>query len=187
MTKKRYAACILVIAAAIITIVLMLIVDHKGAVNDPAAVTEKIESILPPQSQGTKESRYYTEMPMMNIDGSDYVGILQVPSGNIKLPVYSHWDENYAMSVPCRYSGSVYNNDLIIGGKNDNNNLGFVTYLNVGDTITFTDMLGRVYSYKVASIYHKTDYAPEESGSDDGLLIFSYLSDASRYIFVACK
>lgn len=187
MIKKRYAACILVIAAALVTIALMLMVSHKSAVNDPALVAEKIENILPPLSQGTKESRYYTEMPMMNIDGSDYVGIIQVPSGNIKLPVYSHWDESCAMCVPCRYSGSIYNDDLIIGGQNDNNSLGFLTSLNIGDTITFTDMLGRVYSYKVGSVCHKTDYVPDTVGSGEGLLLFSYLSDVSRYIFVVCK
>ena len=44
-----------------------------------------------------------------------------------------------------------------------------------------------VYSFEVSSICHKLDFEPDTNSGDDELLLFSYLGDVSKYIFIVCK
>lgn len=183
MINRKYAACGLLIIAAIAASVLIITVNRKADIN-VSEVIQKIEDVLPPYIEGKSEMRYNTEMPMMSIDGHDYVGILEIPSKQIKLPVCSCWDEHIAKSIPCRYSGSIYS-DLIIGGKNKKDNFDFLNTVDIGDTVSFVDMTGQIYNYKVNSVYHKKEFDIEVAESK--LVMFTYLNDVSKYVFVTCE
>lgn len=185
MINKRYIACVLVIATALTTILIIIALNNKKAVNDVSSVTDQIETALPPRSQGTAEKRYYSQMPMMNIDGNDYIGMIEVPFIHVKLPVYSCWDEYIVRSVPCRYSGSIYDSTLIVGGINTGEVFDFLTVLNKGEIINFIDMTGKIYTFSINDIYHHTEF--DVDTTDGGLILFSYLNDVSKYIFISCK
>ncbi len=184
MKNKRYGVYFIVLAVIIFTIAYLVYLNY-GVVINSSDVTEKIESVLPPYIPGSTEIRYNTDMPMMNVDGYDYVGIIEIPSNKIKLPVYSSWNEIIAKSVPCRYCGSIYNNNMIVGGKNIEKNFGFLTTLNIGDQVIFIDTTGHLYSFKVVNITHNANFDTESF--DDGLFLFSYLNDISKYICVKCE
>ena len=184
MINKKFLVCIVfVIAAALAWTVFIITENNKSFVSDVPAVTEKIEDILPPRTEGTVGERTKNEMPVMNIDGNDYSGIIGVPGKNVKMPVYSGWDEKAAKSVPCRYSGSMYDLTLMIGGS-ESGGFDFLTRLEKGETVTFTDMTGKVYTFRVDSIVHRRNF---DIKNDGDLVLFSYMSDVSRYIFVRCR
>ena len=184
MKNKRYVVYFGVLAVIIFAIVYLVYLNYGVVINN-SDVTEKIESFLPPYVPGSAETRYNTDMPMMTVDGYDYVGIIEIPSNTIKLPVYSAWNERISKSVPCRYSGSIYNNDMIVGGKNTENNFGLLSIINLGDQVNFIDTTGHLYSFKVVNITHNANFDIESF--DDGLMLFSYLNDMSRYIYVMCE
>ena len=89
------------------------------------------------------------EMPVENINGIDFIGILRIPALELELPVVSQWSYPNLKTAPCRYSGSAYLNNLIICGHNYTSHFGNLKNLNEGDLATFTDMDGNVFTYKM--------------------------------------
>ncbi len=92
------------------------------------------------------------EMPIAEIDGIDYVGILSIPALELELPIISECTYPNLRIAPCRYNGSIYLNNMVIAGHNYNSLFGSLKQLSVGDTIQFTDADGNVFHYEVADI-----------------------------------
>ena len=51
------------------------------------------------------------EMPEKTVDGRDYIGVLSIPTLQLELPVLSRWSYPNLKEAPCRYSGSLYQNN----------------------------------------------------------------------------
>lgn len=62
--------------------------------------------------------RYGQTMPVTLVDGFQYIGILEIPSLGIRLPVMDTWDYDRLRISPCLYSGSYYTDDMVICGHN---------------------------------------------------------------------
>jgi sortase A len=54
--------------------------------------------------------------------------------------------------APCRYSGSVRGEDLVLMAHNYKNHFGRISRLNLNDSVSFTDMDGITTHYKVAAL-----------------------------------
>ena len=93
-----------------------------------------------------------TEMPVVTLDGYDYVGYLEIPMLGLKLPVMSEWDYTRLKVAPCRQFGSSRTDDLVIAAHNYENHFGRLKELSEGDTVIFTDMEGVVNTYSVKKI-----------------------------------
>lgn len=78
-----------------------------------------------------------------------YLGILQIPSLNLELPVLADYSYEELYNSPCRYSGSVATSDIIIGAHNYRYFFGPIDNLNSGDKLIFTSADGTVYTYSV--------------------------------------
>lgn len=89
------------------------------------------------------------EMPEKTVNGRDYIGVLSIPSLNLELPVLSQWSYPNLKVAPCRYSGSLYQNDLIICAHNYASHFGKLKTLQPGDTLLFTDMDDQVVSFQM--------------------------------------
>ena len=89
------------------------------------------------------------EMPVETINGMDYIGVLQIPSLELELPIASEWNYPNLKTAPCRYSGSAYLNNMIICAHNYSSHFGKLKSLSEGDVATFTDMAGNVFIYKM--------------------------------------
>lgn len=89
------------------------------------------------------------EMPVKTINGIDYIGVLQIPSLELELPIASEWNYPNLKTAPCRYSGSAYLNNMIICAHNYSSHFGKLKSLSEGDVATFTDMAGNVFIYKM--------------------------------------
>lgn len=111
----------------------------------------KIEKIIPdePDKNFSPELHPDREMPTTEVDGYDYIGVLEIPELSIKLPVMAGWNYSLLNISPCCYSGSVYKNDLVIAAHNFYSHFGGLGQLSVGSKVVFTDIEGNVYNYSV--------------------------------------
>ena len=109
------------------------------------------------------------EMPVETINGIDYIGVLQIPSLELELPIASEWNYPNLKTAPCRYSGSAYLNNMIICAHNYSSHFGKLKSLSEGDAATFTDMAGNVFIYKMVEreTLNPTDIEEMEDGDWD--------------------
>ena len=56
-----------------------------------------------------------TPMPVEMIDGYEYIGVLEIPSEGLSLPVMNEWDYTRLKISPCRFTGSYYSLQIGIG------------------------------------------------------------------------
>ena len=104
--------------------------------TDPTEETET-EPTLPP------------ELPVVHLNGYDYVGYVEIPALELKLPVMATWDYDLLQVAPCRQFGSSRTDDLVIAAHNYVTHFGYLKKLIPGDTVVFTDMDGIVNTYAV--------------------------------------
>lgn len=92
------------------------------------------------------------EMPTQEIEGNDYIGVVDIPSLGLSLPVMSEWSYSKLKIAPCRYHGSAYTGCLTIVAHNYRTHFGLVRDLPVGTQVFFTDVKGRQFSYEVSDV-----------------------------------
>ena len=89
-------------------------------------------------------------MPEVVIDGVAYVGYLTIPALNLELPVISQTTTENLELAPCRFSGTAYQKDFVIGGHRYRRHFRKLSTLGYGQIIRFTDMDGNEFTYEVA-------------------------------------
>lgn len=92
------------------------------------------------------------EMPIVTVDGMDYVGILSIPALELELPILSEWTNSGGRIAPCRYSGSLYTDDMVIAGHNYVQHFHDLKNLAQGDLVRFTDADGNQFQFSVENI-----------------------------------
>lgn len=113
---------------------------------------ETPKTILPGETAASSEAAADApEMPVTFIDGYDYIGYLSIPSIGLALPVMQQWSESGLKIAPGRYSGSLYNDDLVIAGHNYTRHFSPIKHLAVGTEVLFVDMDGVVWHYAVSA------------------------------------
>ena len=122
------------------------------------------------------------EMPVQTINGRDYIGVLTIPSLELELPVLSQWDYPALKVAPCRYSGSLYQDNLIICAHNYASHFGKLKNLHVGDTAIFTDMDENVVRFQLAAqeTIQPEDLEAMEAGHWDMTLFTCTVGGQSR-------
>ncbi|MDO4517564.1 MAG: sortase [Bacillota bacterium] len=109
------------------------------------------------------------EMPVQTINGRDYIGVLSIPALELELPVLSQWDYPALRVAPCRYSGSLYQDNLIICAHNYASHFGKLKTLQPGDTVQFTDMDENMVTFRMVEreTLGPTDVEGMEAGNWD--------------------
>lgn len=92
------------------------------------------------------------EMPTQEIEGNDYIGVLEIPSLGLFLPVMSEWSYSKLKLAPCCYHGSAYTGSLTIAAHNYRTHFGPVRDVSAGTQVFFTDVKGRRFSYEVSAV-----------------------------------
>lgn len=90
------------------------------------------------------------EMPVIEVNGIWYIGILEIPVLDMKLPVTEEWSYANLREALCCYSGSLYQDDLVIAGHNYRRFFRNLNHLAPGTEIRFTDVEGNVFFYQAA-------------------------------------
>ena len=127
-------------------------------------------------------------MPTVTVDGYRYIGIVSIASLAMELPIMEEWDYTRMKLSPCRYKGSVYQNDFIICGHNYRSHFGRLDDLQMYDAVTITDAEGNIYHYEVVTIetLPGTSVEEMESGMWDLTLFTCTYSGTSR-VTVRCR
>lgn len=91
------------------------------------------------------------EMPTVELNGYQYIGVLDVDSLELSLPVMDQWDYDRLKISPCRFAGNVYQDNLVICAHNYAHHFTPLKYVPIGTEIKFTDAEGNVFRYAVSS------------------------------------
>lgn len=161
--------------------------DEKRAGQEASEVLEKLtEEIDEPTEEAEAEMLYQMhpdmEMPAIQIDGKRYLGILEIPALDLRLPIMESWSYPNLKISPCRYEGSVYSEDLIIAGHDYRSHFGLLKKLQQGDQMAFTDVDGNQFVYEVAGkeVLAGTDVEEMKSGDWDMTLFTCTYSGRTR-------
>lgn len=127
------------------------------------------------------------EMPVTEVDGNEYIGVLELPALELSLPVMSRWSYPRLKLAPCRYKGSAYRDDLILAAHNYPSHFGSLHKLAEGDEVAFTDAEGNLFLYQVAQVEELQATAVEEMESGDwDLTLFTCTVGGQARVTVRC-
>ena len=128
------------------------------------------------------------EMPVLTIDGVDYIGILTVPSLGLELPVAGNWSYPNLRRSPCIYKGSAYSNDMIIAGHNYSRHFGGLKNLAIGEEISFRDVDGHIFQYQVDDIETIPGTAVEDMDAGEwDMTLFTCTYGGKSRVTIRCR
>lgn len=127
------------------------------------------------------------DMPAKEIDGYRYIGVLEIPSLGITLPVLQSWSNSLLKVAPCRYEGSAYTGGLIIAAHNYSSHFANIKNLQQGELLYFTDTVGNSFEYAVAyqESLKATDIEEMKAGEWD-LTLFTCTPGGQFRVTVRC-
>ncbi len=131
---------------------------------------------------------YSTVMNTLSVDGHDYIGYLMIPKLRIEMPIMSQWSMENLRITPCRYTGSVGGDDLVLMGHNYDRGFGQLPQIEVGDEVYFRDVNGFATTYKVVAMDILAATSVEEmvSGEYD-MTLFTCTYGGQNRLTVRCE
>ena len=187
---------LLIAAALLLTVYNIRESDRAGAESEEMVVRlESLTEDLPDRLETEKKELVpeykknpEMEMPTVEVNGQECVGMIEIPALGLKLPVISEWSDAKLKKAPCRYSGSAYLKNMIIAGHNYRTHFSGIKRLNPGDSVVFTDADGNVFSYEVAEIETVGGYDIEKMEAGDwDLTLFTCTNKGKARAAVRCR
>lgn len=176
---------LLILAAAALIVVTQISAHNHSEKN--ADTLQKMLSLMPEIKDAALNDRINTDPPLLEIDGVDYFGILEIPGYGSPLPVGGSWSKKALAHHPQRFDGSIYNGSLIIGGSGAKGQMDYLHKVSIGDTVTVTDVSGDRYSYIIKDIKKKRSASAEALTSEEAdLILFARDRKALNYTLVFC-
>lgn len=127
------------------------------------------------------------ELPVVELDGYEYVGTVSIPAIGIDLPVMSEWSYPRLKIAPCRQFGSSRTDDLVIAAHNYESHFGKLSSLTAGDNVIFTDMGGIVNEYVVNKVEVLDPHSVEEvEHSGYALVLYTCTYGGKTRVTVFC-
>jgi len=190
--NKRFANAAMILSILLIISSAIIVAAHyisQSRAADGAVVTaEELKQLMPEIKYGTADETGDVEMAVMELDGTDYIGILEVPKYDKVLPVCSTWNKRGANRCPCRFSGSLYDKSLIIGAAGNSGQFDIIGVLSHGDEVSVTDMAGSKYTYVITDMYKTKDVSAANLGSQEAdLLLFVKDAYGMEYMMISCS
>lgn len=186
----------LIAAALLLTVYNIRESDRAGAESEEMVVRmESLTAALPERLETEKKELVpeykknpEMEMPTVEVNGQECVGMIEIPALGLKLPVISEWSDAKLKKAPCRYSGSAYLKNMIIAGHNYRTHFSGIKRLNPGDSVVFTDADGNIFSYEVAEIETVGGYDIEKMEAGDwDLTLFTCTNKGKARAAVRCR
>lgn len=101
---------------------------------------------------------------------------------------YGEWSNARFKTAPCRYTGSVDTNNIIIAAHNYKSHFGNLKQLQIGDEIVFVDTYGTYHRYSVKEIttLDGTAVTDMKAGEWD-FTLFTCTKGGEQRVTVRCK
>lgn len=132
---------LLIISASMIAYNYYEVHNAYSSVNN---VINQVDIIVNHQEEKIKE---------IEILGENYIGIVEIPSLDIRLPILKECNDANLKKSACNYYGDIYENEnVILAGHNYPKFFGNIKHLNKDDLIYFTKLNGNKVEYKVDKI-----------------------------------
>ena len=162
--------------------------DDKNAQKASQDMLQEIQRQIAEESDGENEEQHLQQMPVGEIKGYEYIGILTIPALEVELPVLTDWSYAKLKVAPCLYYGNCYEPDFVIAAHNYQSHFGRLSKLQAGDIVTFTDVSGNIYGYEVILIETLAENATKEmitSGFD--LSLYTCTPGGGSRVTVRCN
>ena len=157
----------------------------RTAAQQAAACVQTLRELIPEPQSTAPEERTDNTMPVLSIEGTDFIGILELPTHASALPVCADW--GHSSKQPCRFSGSIYDGTMQIGATSQKGQYDFYREISVGDSVFFTDMTGNRYAYTVKDIrYEKHADQAALQREEAALTLFIKNVYAFEYVMIFC-
>ena len=192
MEKKSKKQLILIvlgvflIVASIVTVISIPILQNRRE-KEAKETVSLLKELIPQIHRGAYDDRINIDMPAMEINGNNYSGIIELPKHSVSLPVGAEWNTDAIPHYPHRYSGSVYNGSLVIGGSGNKGQFDFMKTISIGDAVFFTDMTGASYSFTVFDIKVKNNISTDDFSENYGIVLFAKDSLKDEFTIVYCE
>ena len=210
MTRRQKRGCMLVLLG--LTLVLAAVALHLGEQQQDVRAGESAqillqqlemsrgEVVLPEQGDvpstdgdlsmledGVDSRPVVTKMPEKSFYGYAMIGTIRVDSVGIRLPVLSQWSYSLLNVAPCRYSGSVPGEDMVVMGHNYKSHFTPLHYVSEGADVEFENVNGIIYRYRVAEIVvvHKSE--KEALDTAYPLTLFTCMPNGRDRLLVRCE
>lgn len=122
------------------------------------------------------------------INGYPYIGYLSIPDLDLELPVMSNWNTQRLTISPCRFTGTVKGEDLVIMAHNYKSHFGKLSTLTEGAAVTFIDMDSSVWNYEVVAIDVLAAEEVEEMTSGEyDLTLFTCTTNRTHRVTIRCN
>ena len=191
--KNRSSKIFIIVGLLLIAAALFIIgynfIETKKAQNSVDEILSQLDMITEDAEKASQNmTDLNTDMLGKTVEGISLVGIIEIPSLDIVLPVAESLDNNTLKKVPCRYTGSAYSNDMVIAGHNYRSHFGKLSDIKPGAAVVFTDVNGNTFEYiavekeKLAS----TDIQ-EMTHSDWDLTLFTCTMDGQARVTIRCQ
>ncbi|WP_312635872.1 sortase [Oscillibacter sp.] len=146
------------------------------------------QQIIPELSDKTNTETTAKQIQSVSVKDESYIGVLDISTLGLSLPVMDNWSYPKLKKAPCRYSGSFLTDDMIIAGHNYKRHFGLLKQLKQGDLITFTDVDGFVYSYQVVTVETLASSDMQDMRFENpGLTLFTCTYGGNSRVAVRCE
>ena len=188
---KRRIPFLLILGTCLIVFSLCCVIvvqlqQYNGTRNCQEVVVE-MNKLLPDRTPGVPGAYSDSVMPVLEINGADYVALLEIPAQGVVLPVSDQWNSMGLSNSPARFSGSAYDKSLVIGGVDHPRQFGFCDEIEHDAVLNITDMTGAQFSYIVSRIdrskHAQTQWLQNE---EYDLTLFCRSAYSMEYIAVRC-
>ncbi len=127
------------------------------------------------------------DQPLIRIEGEEFCGRIAIEQLGIELPIFDKWSYQHLKEAPCRYSGSLEAENLIIAAHNYKNHFGALHTLTQGDSVFFIDCYGKKHSFYVDTIEILSGAAIEEMRAGDwDLTLFTCTKGGKQRATIRC-
>ena len=151
---NKFSKYLIILGILCILLSITLYIKNKYQELDTGKKSKEILDIIETKINVSdkEEIKTNTEDLVLNISGYDYIGVINIPSLNIKLPIMRETDYDRLAISPCKYYGNITTNDLVLCAHDYVNQFGKISNLKEDDIVIITDVLGNNYVYKVVLI-----------------------------------
>lgn len=203
--RRKVGTLFMLLGAALIIGALSLFLmnqheDRMAGESSQEMLFQIQQEIARNQQRGPTEPNLLDNIPVEMLDPEDLVmteriingypciGYISIPDLLLQLPVITDWNGKKLQTAPCRFSGTLRGEDLVIMAHSYDSHFGRLHTLTEGSEIQFTDMDGNVWNYEVAVMDVLDAYAVEEmTAGEYDLTLFTCTTDHHHRVTVRCN